>query len=367
MSSPEASAGPRAGARPELAIELLRIAVGLVWAVNLVFVVDPANHYFGHFASTARSFAPTTLGGPALADFVAAHALLFSWLIALLTTYLAVALITGLTTRWACLLGGIFSAVLLGTQVGSTFVFPGGTDVGEHPLYLALYVGLVVGGAGQAYSLDRGIARALDRRRAARAARPLPVPGPTPGGAWTASVNPRFFVVYFAVGVLIAFGIGAGLVVAIPSPAPTGPAPVSVSYVNLTVVINATNGWPQYVPANFTVPVGRVVFTITDEDSPSNWSSCPCVVTGTLGDVEEINGSPTHIVPSANVAHTFNVAPLGLSIYSPGGSVVQFTADMLKAGAFTWYCLAPCGGDPSPYQDPPMGTPGFMTGTMTVG
>jgi len=351
-----------ARARSSLAIEMLRIGVGVIWALNFVFVVAPGNHYFGNFGQIALSFAPTTLGGPTLAQFVAAHATVFAWLIALLTGYLAVAFMLGLTTRWACLAGGIFSAVLLGTQFGNTFVFPGGTDVGEHPLYLLIYVALVFGGAGQALSADQWIRDALARRRAALAARVRPAPG----SVWAGPVDPRFFVVYFVVGIVVAFGIGAGLIVAIPSSTPPAAAPLPVSYENLTVSINQTNGWPQYSPANFTVPSGRVIFTITDNDMPMNWSGCPCVVTGTPNSLETINGTPTHIVPSDNVAHSFNVPALGLSIYSPGSSVVRFTADLLSPGSFQWFCIAPCGAGADPYDTPPMGTPGFMTGTMTV-
>ena len=193
-------------------------------------------------------------------------------------------MILGLTTRWVCLVGGIFSAVLLGTQIGSTFVFPGGTDVGEHPLYLLIYVVLVFGGAGQAYSMDHWIAGAWARRRAAVSARPRP----SPGGFWAGSLNVQFFAVYFVAGIIIAFGIGAGLMLALPPTSPTPVGPTTTSYENLTISINnssgPSNGWPQYTPANFTVPTGRVIFTITDNDSPTAWSSCPCVVTGYGGE-----------------------------------------------------------------------------------
>ena len=349
--------------RPALALEMLRIGVGAVWGLNFIFVVAPANNYFGNFGAMAISFAPTSLGGPALAQFVAAHSTFFSWLIALTTGYLMVAFVLGLTTRWACLIGGIFSAVLLGTQFGSTFVFPGGTDVGEHPLYVLIYIALVFGGAGKALSLDHWIAEALARRRAAVAVRGPPAPRPV----WARNVDPKFFATYFVAGVVVAFGIGAGLIIALPPTSSSTTGPTTVSYENLTININTTNGWPQYTPANFSVPAGIVVFTITDNDSPTAWSSCPCVVTGTRGSVEEINGTPTHIVPQTNVAHTFNIPSLGLSIYTPGGgTITEFTVDLLNPGTFTWFCMAPCGAGADPYDTPPMGVPGFMTGTMTI-
>ena len=348
--------------RASRAIELLRIGVGLVWLLNFVFVVAPGNDFFGGFRQTALSFGPTTLGGPGLAQFVAAHATIFAWLVAILTGYLAVGFLLGLTTRWACLFGGVFSAVLLGVQVGSTFVFPGGTDIGEHPLYMLVYVALVFGGAGQALSADRWIATALAQRRIRRA-----TPGyPAGRGVGALGVSYRFFVAYFVAGTLIAFGMTVGLIVALPpTPAP-GVGATTVSYENLTVSVNPANGWPQYSPANFSVHTGLVVFTIIDRDAPMNWSPCGCVVTGTPGSTELINGTPFHVVPSDNVAHSFNVPNLGLSVYIPGLSVVKFTVDLLNPGTFEWFCTVPCGTGVNAYTTPPMGVAGYMTGLMTV-
>jgi heme/copper-type cytochrome/quinol oxidase subunit 2 len=173
--------------------------------------------------------------------------------------------------------------------------------------------------------------------------------------------------VYAVAGTLLSFGIGMGLVVAMPiQPTPSAAPPGPTHYVNLTIDVNGTTGWPYYTPANFSVPAGRVVFTITDNDSPVNWSGCPCTVRGTVGGVELVNGTPTSHVSSDNVAHTFSIEPLGLQILSPGLSVVQFTVDILGPGDFTWFCLAPCGAGSDPYSTPPMGTPGMMSGTMTV-
>ncbi len=155
---PEHGAGPAPGGTlRHRSLELLRIGIGVVWLLNLIFVFDPSNQFFGTFSSTALSFAPTSLGGPGVADFVAAHAVVFAWLIAIVTAYLAIAFITGFTTRFACLVGILFSVALLITQVGSTFSIPNGTDVGPHPLYVLIYVVLIVGGAGRALSIDHWI------------------------------------------------------------------------------------------------------------------------------------------------------------------------------------------------------------------
>lgn len=345
------------------AIEFLRIGVGLVWFVNLIFIVDPQNQYFSKFSDTALSFGSTTLGGPGLAQFVAAHATIFSWSIAIVTGYLAFALTLGLTTRLACFIGSFFSAALLVTQVGSTYILPGGTDVGAHPLYILIYAMLVVGGAGSALSLDQRIRSSLAARRGA--SRPIPKPAPK---GWFNVETPRGLLVYFIVGTVLAAGIGAGLVVAVPvnTGTPSGNPSLPTYYENLTVSINPLNGWPQYSPANFTVPTGRVVFTITDQDMPMNWTSCPCLVRGTVRNVEAINGTNVSGVSSINVAHSFVVPDLGITVYSPGQSVVRFTVNIVNPGTFVWICTAPCGAGANPYSTPPMGTAGYMAGTMTV-
>lgn len=351
---------PRASRR---AIELLRIGVGLVWVVNLLFIVNPRNQYWSTFSQTALAYAPTTLGGPGLAEFVAAHPLVFAWAIALLTAYLAVALLLGVTTRVACFVGSFFSALLLATQFGSTFLFPGGTDVGAHPLYILAYAVLVVGGAGTSLSVDHLLAE----WRAERSRLRPPVPSPV-GTPWGAELSPRVVFTYFVAGTLISLAVGFGLVFALPITAgaggntPQGPP----HFVNLTVTIDPQNGWPRFSPANFTVPHGRIVFTIVDHDLPMNWTACPCPVHGTVNGMEAINGTGVSVVSSGNVAHTFNIPVLGLQILSPGQSVVQFTVDILGGGRYIWYCFAPCGTGGDPYNSAPMDVPGYMTGTMTV-
>jgi hypothetical protein len=358
------SADLQARAHMRLAIELLRIGIGLVWAVNLVFIVAPQNGYFSSFSHTAASFAPTSLGGPGLANFVAQNPVPFAWTIALITGYLAIAFLLGITVRFACIVGGVFSAVLIGVQVGSTYNLPGGTDVGPHPLYILVYVALLLGAAGQAYSVGPWASAAWARRRAARPsalARPArPV--------WAASLTPRAVFAYFAAGVLISFGVGVGLIVALPPPTAGATSAGEQTYFeNLTIVVNATNGWPQYLPANFTVHTGLVVFTITDFDSVMSWSACPCRVTGTVGNNEWINNTTTvPILSGQNVAHSFNIPKLGLAVYLPGMSSVRFTVDLLNPGQFYWVCIVPCGTGANPYNSPPMGVPGWMMGTMTI-
>jgi uncharacterized membrane protein YphA (DoxX/SURF4 family) len=141
-------------ASPGHAIAMVRIGLGVVWTLNLLFILDPANQFFSGFSATAQSFGGTTIGGPSLSNFVASNSEFFSLLIAGTTLYLAVALIVGMTTRVACLVGLVFNAALLVTQFGTIVVIPGGTDVGPMPLYIVIYLGLLANGGPTLLSVD---------------------------------------------------------------------------------------------------------------------------------------------------------------------------------------------------------------------
>lgn len=161
----------------ERALALLRLGIGFVWLANLAFIVIPANGFFSGFAGTAAGFGATTLGGPGLAGLVAAYPQPSAWLIAGATVFLAFAFLTGLLVRPACVVGAVFSVVLLVAQWGQTFAIPGGTDVGPHPLYLAAYLAMGLGDAATYYSvahLGRLRTRAPQPTRPTRATRAAP-------------------------------------------------------------------------------------------------------------------------------------------------------------------------------------------------
>ncbi len=163
-----------------VAIDLLRLGLGAVWAINLLFIVAPTNEYFSTFQGVASGFASSSLGGPGIANLVASNATFFAWAIAVLTGYLAVAFLAGITTRLACLVGGVASLAFLLTQFTTTFVLTGGgTDVGPHPLYLLIYFILFSGGAGRYLSFDGWVWRS-GRARLPALARRLCAPQPQP-------------------------------------------------------------------------------------------------------------------------------------------------------------------------------------------
>jgi hypothetical protein len=126
----------------------------LVWFANLLYIVTPANRFFPTFATTANSFGATSYGGPGLTSLVAAHPEIFAAAIALLTAYLAMAFLAGITVRIACVCGAVFNLLLLATQFATLTTIPGGTDVGPQPLYLVGYVALFVAPGGRLVSYD---------------------------------------------------------------------------------------------------------------------------------------------------------------------------------------------------------------------
>jgi uncharacterized membrane protein YphA (DoxX/SURF4 family) len=170
-----AALGPDPRERAWRGLDVLRILLGVIWSANLLFILLPTADYWGSFSDVAASYGPTTLGGPGFANYVAANPTFFAVLIAVATGYLAVAFLLGFTTRLACAVGFLASAVFFLTQWATTFAFPGGTDVGAHPLYMACYVALFIGGAGRFWSLDAWIWR-TGRARVARVARWIATP-----------------------------------------------------------------------------------------------------------------------------------------------------------------------------------------------
>jgi hypothetical protein len=181
--------GPGSGtSRPMRGMVALRLALGALWCLNLIYIFDPANQFWTGFSSTASSYESSSLGGGALALFVAGHPTVFAVAIAGVTVYLAVAFLLGLTTRAACLVGAAFNIALLVTQFAQISTFPGATDVGAQPLYLAMYVAIFLGYDRAQFTLDRAVNSAWGRwianreRRLPGVPQPARVPASNPGG-----------------------------------------------------------------------------------------------------------------------------------------------------------------------------------------
>jgi hypothetical protein len=132
---------------PARALASLRLGLGVIWALNLLYIVDPRNRFLTTFAPTVQTATSPVAGGPEFVAFVSAEPIAFALATAALTAFLAVAFLAGVAVRAACLAGGAFNAALLWLQLGSLLAVPGGTDVGPHPLYLVAYAALWIASA----------------------------------------------------------------------------------------------------------------------------------------------------------------------------------------------------------------------------
>jgi len=140
------------------------------------------------------------------------------------------------------------------------------------------------------------------------------------------------------------------------------------------------------VPANTRVNVTILGYDGCTPLRNPNWGK----VTGTIGNVEYVNGRPVSILDSwadCSVQHTFTMPGLGINVpiaspttfaensnlcsTSPCTSgphqVVQFSFRTPAAGgAYSWQCIIPCGLGYLHGNGGPMATPGYMSGQMEV-
>jgi hypothetical protein len=142
----------------------------------------------------------------------------------------------------------------------------------------------------------------------------------------------------------------------------------------------------------FQVPAGsRVNVTILGYDGCTPlrnpfWGK----VTGTIGGVEDVNGSPVSVLnswASCSVGHTFSIPGIGLNVpvaspttlsannnlcgtspcVSGPHTTVTFSFNAPKSdGDYFWQCRVPCGLGYLDGFGGPMQTIGFMTGQMEV-
>jgi hypothetical protein len=139
----------------------------------------------------------------------------------------------------------------------------------------------------------------------------------------------------------------------------------------------------------FQVPAGATVdMTILGYDGCTPlrnpfWSK----VTGTIGNVADVNGKPTKAINSwsgCNVGHTFSIPGIGLNVPMATPSVTATLCSTSPCtsgphevmtfkfkvpttpGDYFWQCRVPCGGGFLDGFGGPMQTIGYMTGNMEV-
>ncbi len=172
---------------------------------------------------------------------------------------------------------------------------------------------------------------------------------------------------------------GVGVAAARPRAAVRGPAVSSYLYLAiLTGGMIGKKGWPEFVPANFSVPAHAVVqaeircFDDGTATVPPAYSHVRGTVGGSMTVLAAVNGdiarAPAHVVKGINlkdVAHTLTVPSLGLNVPIPPSSTVRFLFATGAAGSHAWQCMSACGTTSSGWGGP-MSSNGWMRGTMAV-
>jgi thiosulfate dehydrogenase [quinone] large subunit len=138
---------------------LLRIAFGVVWAIDASFKWQPAFvHGFTGYLKGAMDGQPQ-----AVQDWIGfwigivqTEPHLFARLVAVTETLLAIALILGVLTNLACVGGAALSLMIWSTAEGFGGPYaPGATDIGTSIIYVFVFAALLLTSAGRYLGLDR--------------------------------------------------------------------------------------------------------------------------------------------------------------------------------------------------------------------
>jgi len=164
MKAERASKNPIQKAK---AIAVMRIAFGLVWAIDAYFKWQSA------FANNFISYIQETLDGqPAIIqawlnlwiNIVSINPVLFAHLVALGESAIAIGLLFGLFSNLAYVGGALLSFVIWAVPEGFGGPYTAGsTDIGTGIIYIFVFIGLFLLSAGQYYGLDKRIRSKLGR------------------------------------------------------------------------------------------------------------------------------------------------------------------------------------------------------------
>ncbi|MDV3277201.1 MAG: hypothetical protein LYZ69_01885 [Nitrososphaerales archaeon] len=88
--------------------------------------------------------------------------------------------------------------------------------------------------------------------------------------------------------------------------------------------------------------------------------------TQTTSGISIVGAQTVYGVPVDQIAHTFTIPSLGINVPVPVSSAVVATFTLDKSGTFTWFCMTACGSGADELGGA-MVTPGWMTGSVTVG
>lgn len=151
------------------AIAVGRIAFGCVWAIAAWLKWQPGflTSTFTQQVSSAKSGQPPLLHAwiSFWATVVSSHPHLFAYIPPITETLLAVCLISGLLTNFACVVGIVYSLGIWSTAegFGGPYTLGKSTDVGTALPYAVLFLVLLVIAAGRYYSVDQWLTAKLGR------------------------------------------------------------------------------------------------------------------------------------------------------------------------------------------------------------
>jgi uncharacterized membrane protein YphA (DoxX/SURF4 family) len=160
VSQPADLASSPQEARRAHLFALLRILFGVVWAIDAAYKWEPAFRDQTLQAQFSRHLdkihTPVIHGWIDLWYQVALHQRdAFGIAIAVIETVIAIGLLTGSYSRLVFIGGALFSAGIWTAAEGMGLPIQAGqTDIGTSCIYVLVFIGLFIGAAGSAWSLD---------------------------------------------------------------------------------------------------------------------------------------------------------------------------------------------------------------------
>jgi hypothetical protein len=192
---------------------------------------------------------------------------------------------------------------------------------------------------------------------------------------YAVSTNRRQLLQFSGTGIAMAV-----LGITIPRAVEAAAAPLEFSQKIIVGKKVGNDDWPQYVPANLSLPANRLIQVTVRcyDDGAADIPGGYNIVRGTVdGTMRVIKGTPDSIsptdgtvvkqIPVKETAHTFTVNGdnFFLNVPVPPLSTVVYQFMTPAAGSLPWQCMAACGTGEGGWGGA-MATDGWMQGTITV-
>ena len=345
---------PSSEAWRAMARTALRVAFGIIWAVNAGFTwtSEFANHYVGYLHNASN-------GQPAWSSFwfdawiavVTPNAGVFIWLTRIIETVLAVALILGIARKSLYFAGALFSLLVWSTAEGFGGPYAvGAANMGAGIVYVLVFIALITINSRSGpspYSLDYYIEKRWPWwRRIAESAAAAPVHPPHPV-SWRVQA-PALGAIAILVALLL-LGLHSSLNVKAPSPAAAAAAVSPLSLASTSPIAKAA---PAHLPP--LQPGDSVDVHIEATDRKVEIASGVYYNAWTFGDtvpgpiIHVRQGQTVNITFTNNGAmqhsidfHAAHTPPnLSFAEVDPGKSL-SFSFKAEVPGAFVYHCGTP--------------------------